>query len=126
MSTSIAWLKALGRRSRLLVALAAAGAAVMVLAACGASACASGSSSGHSPAAHATATTPAAPPATAPVHTANPIPQGNGGDQDADNNGGPSDGDGNISRRPPHAPAAAMVPLEVRGDRPGAAMRDDR
>ena len=24
------------------------------------------------------------------------IPQGNGGDQDADNNGGPSDGDGNI------------------------------
>jgi len=26
----------------------------------------------------------------------NPIPQGNGGDQDADNNGGPSDGDGNI------------------------------
>ena len=42
------------------------------------------------------ATTPAAPPATAPAHTANPIPQGNGGDQDADNNGGPSDGDGNI------------------------------
>jgi hypothetical protein len=27
---------------------------------------------------------------------ANPIPQGNGGDQDSDNNGGPSDGDGNI------------------------------
>jgi len=26
----------------------------------------------------------------------NPIPQGNGGDQDADNNGGPSDGDGSI------------------------------
>jgi hypothetical protein len=24
------------------------------------------------------------------------IPQGNGGDRDADNNGGPSDGDGNI------------------------------
>jgi hypothetical protein len=41
-------------------------------------------------------TTPPAPPATAPAHTANPIPQGNGGDQDADNNGGPSDGDGNI------------------------------
>jgi hypothetical protein len=33
---------------------------------------------------------------TAPAQTANPIPQGNGGDQDADNNGGPSDGDGNI------------------------------
>jgi hypothetical protein len=30
------------------------------------------------------------------AHTGNPIPQGNGGDQDADNNGGPSDGDGNI------------------------------
>jgi hypothetical protein len=28
--------------------------------------------------------------------TMNPIPQGNGGDQDADNNGGPSDGDGNV------------------------------
>jgi hypothetical protein len=27
---------------------------------------------------------------------ANPIQQGNGGDQDADNNGGPNDGDGNI------------------------------
>jgi hypothetical protein len=24
------------------------------------------------------------------------IPQGNGGDHDADNNGGPSDGDGNV------------------------------
>jgi Spy/CpxP family protein refolding chaperone len=29
-------------------------------------------------------------------HTANPIPQHNGGDRDADNNGGPSDGDGNV------------------------------
>ena len=38
----------------------------------------------------------ARPPATTPAQTANPIPQGNGGDQDADNNGGPSDGDGNI------------------------------
>jgi predicted lipoprotein with Yx(FWY)xxD motif len=42
------------------------------------------------------ATTPPAPPATAPAQPANPIPQGNGGDHDADNNGGPSDGDGNI------------------------------
>jgi hypothetical protein len=44
----------------------------------------------------APATPPAAAPATPPAHTANPIPQGDGGDQDADNNGGPSDGDGNI------------------------------
>jgi hypothetical protein len=35
-------------------------------------------------------------PTTAPAQSANPIPQGNGGDGDADNNGGPSDGDGNI------------------------------
>jgi hypothetical protein len=40
--------------------------------------------------------TPPAPPATTPAQMANPIPQGNGGDQNADNNGGPSDGDGNI------------------------------
>jgi hypothetical protein len=38
---------------------------------------------------HAEASTP-------PAQPVNPIPQGNGGDQDADNNGGPSDGDGNI------------------------------
>ena len=58
----------------------------------------SGSSSRHhsSPPSHAAVTTPAAPPAMAPTQTANPIPQDNGGDHDADNNGGPSDGDGNI------------------------------
>ena len=57
-----------------------------------------GSSSRHhsAPPSHAAVTTPAAPPAMAPVQTANPIPQDNGGDHDADNNGGPSDGDGNI------------------------------
>jgi hypothetical protein len=33
---------------------------------------------------------------TAPGQAVNPIPQDNGGDQDADNNGGPSDGDGNV------------------------------
>ncbi len=48
------------------------------------------------PPTRAAVTTPPAPPATAPVQTANPVPQGNGGDQDADNNDGPSDGDGNI------------------------------
>lgn len=58
----------------------------------------SGSSSHHhhSPATHAAVTTPPAPPATAPAQPANPIPQGNGGDGDADNNGAPSDGDGNV------------------------------
>ena len=50
----------------------------------------------HSPPTHAAVTTPPAAPATAPAQTTNPIPQGNGGDQDADNNGGPTDGDGNI------------------------------
>jgi hypothetical protein len=45
---------------------------------------------------HHAAATPAASPATAPAQPTNTIPQGNGGDQDADNNGGPSDGDGNI------------------------------
>jgi len=29
-------------------------------------------------------------------HTSAGIPQHNGGDRDADNNGGPSDGDGNV------------------------------
>ena len=36
------------------------------------------------------------PAATTPAPAANPIPQGNGGDHDPDNNGGPSDGDGNL------------------------------
>ena len=42
------------------------------------------------------ATTPAPPPATTPAPPPNPIQQGDGGDHDPDNNGGPSDGDGNI------------------------------
>ena len=50
----------------------------------------------RAPPTHAAVTTPPAQPAAAPAQTANPIPQGNGGDQDADNNGGPTDGDGNI------------------------------
>ena len=47
------------------------------------------------PPTHAPVMAPPAPP-PAPSHSANPIPQGNGGDHDGDNNGGPSDGDGNI------------------------------
>jgi len=46
---------------------------------------------------HKAASQPAAPPSSQPAaQPANPIPQGNGADHDADNNGGPSDGDGNI------------------------------
>ena len=47
-------------------------------------------------------TTPAPPPPTtttttsAPPPPTNPIPQHNGGDADGDNNGAPSDGDGNV------------------------------
>jgi outer membrane biosynthesis protein TonB len=41
-------------------------------------------------------TQPPAPPATMPAPPPNPIQQGDGGDHDPDNNGGPSDGDGNI------------------------------
>jgi hypothetical protein len=48
----------------------------------------------HAPAPAVTTAPTPAPAVTTPP--ANPIPQGNGGDQDADNNGGPSDGDGTI------------------------------
>ena len=112
MTRSVSAAKALKRRPQGLVALAAAGVATIVLAACGSTASA-GSSHQHSHApthapttapaqshapTHAPATAPAQSPAptTAPAHSANPVPQGNGGDSDADNNGGPSDGDGNI------------------------------
>jgi hypothetical protein len=116
MTKSVAGVKALKRRPQGLLAVAVAGVAAIVLAACGPSA-AGGSSNQHSPAptharttapaqspvpTHAPTTAPAQSPApthaptTAPAHSANPIPQGNGGDGDADNNGGPSDGDGNI------------------------------
>jgi hypothetical protein len=80
MTKSVATAKALKRRPQGLAALAVAGVATIVLAACGPAA-SGGSSHQQSP---------------APTHSANPIPQGNGGDGDADNNGGPSDGDGNI------------------------------
>ena len=86
MTKSVATAKALKRRPQGLVALAVAGVATIVLAACGPAA--SGGSSHQQ--------SPAPTHATAPAHSANPIPQGNGGDGDADNNGGPSDGDGNI------------------------------
>jgi len=88
MTKSVATAKAFKRRPQGLLALAVAGVATIVLAACGPTA--SGSSS------HQQSPAPTHAPTTAPAHSANPIPQGNGGDHDADNNGGPSDGDGNI------------------------------
>jgi predicted lipoprotein with Yx(FWY)xxD motif len=42
------------------------------------------------------APTPTSAPASTPAPPANGIPQHNGGDGDSDNNGAPSDGDGNI------------------------------
>ena len=53
----------------------------------------------HRPAAPTVTTPPAPPPPPAPPApppSMNSIPQDNGGDHDADNNGGPIDGDGNI------------------------------
>jgi len=88
MTKSVSAAKALKRRPQGLVALAVAGVATIVLSACGPTAPAGSS--------HQQTHAPTHAPATAPAHSANPIPQGNGGDGDADNNGGPSDGDGNI------------------------------
>ncbi len=41
-------------------------------------------------------TRPTVPPVVTTRPPVNPIPQGNGGDHDGDNNGGPSDGDGGV------------------------------
>ena len=82
----------------------------VLTAGCGTAAAAHHAATGdhqHQAPTHAAVTTPPASPATtapaspatkptAPASPSNPIPQGNSGDQDADNNGGPSDGDGNI------------------------------
>jgi hypothetical protein len=114
MIRSVTRLTAFSRHPRMLLAVPAAAALGVTLAACGGGSAthpAAPKPAGlahhhaHSAPAHATVTTPPAPPATSPAppsptvaapQPANPIPQGNGGDHDADNNGGPSDGDGNI------------------------------
>jgi hypothetical protein len=116
MISSLIRQTALSRHPRMLLALPAAAALAVTLAACGSSgnpsahpatpkSAGAAHSHTHSAPTHAAVTTPPASPATAPApppptmaptQPANPIPQGNGGDQDADNNGGPSDGDGNI------------------------------
>jgi hypothetical protein len=88
MTKSVSAAKAPKHRPQGLVALAVAGVATIVLAACGPTASAGSS--------HQQTHAPTHAPTTAPAHSVNPIPQGNGGDGDADNNGGPSDGDGNI------------------------------
>ena len=62
---------------------------VLVLLATGAAAAAPASAAVHTSAHHRPHH-----PARHAMHTG--IPQHNGGDRDADNNGGPSDGDGNI------------------------------
>ena len=75
-------------------------AGLLVFAALGLAACGSTASSSSTPAASPTTTQSSTPPATTSGTTAttkNGIPQGPGaGDQDADNSGGPSDGDGNL------------------------------
>jgi hypothetical protein len=115
--------KAVGRRRRrpALVGLGAVGVA-LVVAGCG-SAASTTSTPAQTPVAPAAAVhTPTAAPAKAPAPTTTPaatatptpkatptapaapaaknpdagIPQGNGGDSDPDNNGGPNDGDGPI------------------------------
>jgi hypothetical protein len=62
-----------------------------------------GGTNSHSSAANAPSGSTAGATTAGSAPTASPkkgstagIPQGNGGDQDADNNGGPSDGDGNL------------------------------
>jgi hypothetical protein len=86
------------RRRRPLVAWLGAGAVALaiVIAGCGGQA-SNASKPAAKPAASA-ASMPASKPAkpAAPAPSASGIPQHNGGDQDSDNNGGPSDGDGNI------------------------------
>ncbi len=67
--------------------------AALLLAACG------GGSSTSSSSASSTSSTPAAASSTSSASSsaASGIPQGpNAGDKDADNNGGPTDGDGNL------------------------------
>ena len=61
--------------------------AALIVAGCGGSTHKSSSSAGSAP-----ATTSG----SAPAAQSSGIPQAGGGDHDADNNGGPSDGDGNI------------------------------
>lgn len=70
----------------------------LLLAACGGSSAGSGGSRGTSGSSVTTSTSVGSSvtstTSNAPTTTACTIPQNNGGDHDADNNGGPDDGDG--------------------------------
>jgi hypothetical protein len=92
----------LPRKVAALLALAAVGLALFVVAISagggGSHAASKAAVPAQPPAAHASNSKSAAPGA-APAPAAQPesaIPQNNGGDGDPDNNGGPDDGDGNI------------------------------
>jgi ABC-type transport system substrate-binding protein len=81
-------------RSRLAAGVALLAVVALVAAGCGGG---SGSNSSASKAASPASSVQDGSPGD--TDSANPtagIPQNNGGDHDADNNGGPSDGDGNI------------------------------
>jgi hypothetical protein len=84
-----------GSRRRGSIAVGLASLAIALgLAACGSSS-APAANSGTTPTTAPVATTaPTTAPTSAPTTTQCTIPQSNGGDHDADNNGGPSDGDG--------------------------------
>jgi hypothetical protein len=76
--------------------LGCAGAATIVMALLLAGCGSTSSHSSQAPAQSAGTSTQTASQPAAPPQAASGIPQGNGGDQDVDNNGGPSDGDGNV------------------------------
>jgi hypothetical protein len=82
------------------LARSAAGLTLLAALTAGCSTAVAAHPSARKPTATAHSATPAAqppaPPAAMSAPPPNPIPQGNGGDHDLDNNGGPSDGDGNI------------------------------
>jgi hypothetical protein len=87
-------------RRRLAVVMPALAVVVgLFIAGCGASSAGSSAGSARGGGYGAPASSPqvaAGGDARAPTTRAGAIPQDNGGDHDADNNGGPSDGDGNV------------------------------
>lgn len=68
----------------------------LFIAGCGGTSHSAGTSSGAMPSASSSNSTQQSAAGGASTAPAGGIPQNDGGDHDADNNGGPSDGDGNI------------------------------